>query len=96
MAARANYYPIPAADGDLHSTKPKILYGWSVGESDAAPAVASFLIRNGTVSGDIVAVVELAANGESTEWFGDEGIRVPDGIFIDRVAGTIQGSIFAG
>lgn len=95
MAARANAFPIPASDGMLTNT-PKILYGWSVGESDGTPAVASFLIRNGSGAGDIVAVVELAANGSSTEWFGDQGIRVPDGIFIDIVAGTVQGAIYAG
>jgi hypothetical protein len=94
MAARANAITIPAADGALASA-PKILYGWSVGESDGTPAVASFLIRDGSVSGPIVAVVELAANGSSTEWF-EGGVRVPNGIFIDIVGGTVQGAIYVG
>lgn len=101
MAAHANAYALPVADGFLvgtgpGSSTPQILYGWSVHESSGTPAVASFLIRDGSVTGNIVAAVELAADGDDTVWFGDRGVRVPGGIFVDRVAGTVEGSVFAG
>lgn len=93
MAAHAKHHPIPAADGMLTGT-PRLLYGWSVRESAGSAAVATFLIRNGSASGDIVAAVELLADYSQTVSFAHP-VYVPDGIYIDRVAGTIEGSIFA-
>lgn len=102
MAAHANAIPIPAADGFIFGTgpgggTPQILYGWSIEET--AAAAAEMLIRDGSVTGTILGVVKIGAtslNPTSTVWFGDRGIRAPGGIFIDRVAGALAGSVYVG
>ena len=83
---------IPATDQMLANT-PRLLYGWSVHESDAVPAVASFLLRNGSVSGQVVAAVELLANASETKSFAHP-VYVDQGIFVDVVGGVFEGSIY--
>lgn len=76
---------------------PCTLFGWSLRESAATAAVATVLIRNGTdATGDIVCPIELNGDESTTMWFGPHGIRMDTGIFFDRVAGTITGSVFVG
>lgn len=65
--------------------------GFSARESDGTPAVAAFNICNGAVANaDFLAVVELAANTSTAFWCGDPGVAAPDGISVDRVAGTVD------
>lgn len=62
--------------------------GWSVKESAGTPAVATIHIHDGTANTDpLVAVIELAASGSETVWFGDDGVYCKDGVFVDIAAG---------
>lgn len=63
--------------------------GFSVHET--AAAVATAVIRDGTsTSGVPVAYISLAAAGGQTQWFGPQGIVCTNGIFLDRVTGTTE------
>ena len=66
------------------------LMGFTVSETNSA--VAHFRVMNGaTVSGGTnVASVKLASGGFEFVWFGPDGIKCPDGITLDRVAGTCE------
>lgn len=67
------------------------LMGYAVRESAGTPAVAEALLRHGTAATDpILAFVELAGNGKDAIWFGPNGIRCPNGVFVDRVAGNTE------
>lgn len=72
------------------------LVGFACKESAAAAAVATFNIVHGATAagGTLVVPVELAANTSAGEWFGPEGIAVPNGISIDWVAGQIDLVLF--
>lgn len=70
------------------------LYGWSIRESAGTPAVATVLIRSGSLSGPIVAAIELVADGSSTEWFGPQGVQARGGLYVDVVAGAVEGSVY--
>jgi hypothetical protein len=55
------------------------------------------VIRDGDdATDDIVAVVEFAANGSGTQWFGPQGIPFSTGLFVDRVAGESEGVLYVG
>lgn len=72
-----------------------VLMGWSLRESAGTPAVATAYIRDGTsATAPIVAVIEFAANVSGTEWFGPQGIRINTGVYLDMVAGELEGAIF--
>lgn len=93
MASNVTPIAIPATDQMLTGT-PTILYGWSIRENAGTPAAAEALLRSGSAVGPIVGVIDLAANGSTTVWFGPQGLRVPDGIFVDAIAGSLEGAIY--
>ena len=66
------------------------LVGVAIRESGGPAAVATFQIVHGATvaGGDAVIPIELAADESKMLWFGPDGIKMPDGISIDRVAGT--------
>lgn len=71
--------------------------GYSVRESDGTPAVATATIVKGTTGagGTVLAIIELAANGFDTKWFGPEGLDVATGgISINHLAGTLDVMIY--
>jgi hypothetical protein len=73
------------------------LLGYALTEAAGSPAVASLIIRDGTsASAEIVLPLKFIANETKVHWFGDMGISFDVGIFLDMVAGTVQGSFFVG
>lgn len=65
------------------------LAGWSVRESAASAAAASVTLRNGTNSASpAVALIELAA--DASQAVSVPAVDCPDGVFVDRVAGTTE------
>lgn len=65
------------------------LVGYSIRESAATAAVATVIIRNGTLATDpAVAIVELAANASTTAAL--PSVDCSNGVFIDRVAGETE------
>ncbi len=76
---------VVAADANLR------LVGYAIKES--AGVAAEFRILQGaTVAAgtEIGAHHHLAANESKERWFGADGIKVPGGLSLDRVAGTAK------
>lgn len=87
---------VPTGAGDVDAyTGPVNLYGWSFRESAGVAAVATIVLRDGA-AGEIIAVIELAADGDDHQWMGPQGIRCSNGITVDRVAGTTEGVVYIG
>jgi hypothetical protein len=64
------------------------LTGFSAAEGAASTATA--IIRAGaTIAGAIIAYISLASGGMTVQYFGDAGIDVSTGIFLERVTGTM-------
>jgi hypothetical protein len=65
------------------------LVGFSARENAGTAAAATVILRNGTAATDpIVAVIELAADSSQTEKI--PAVDCPNGIYVDRVAGTSE------
>lgn len=84
-------YYLVTADTDL-TTKGKRLMSWHFAET--AGAAAKIALRNASVTGDIVAQVNLAANGSSSQAYASPQYLVfPAGLFVDVLSGTVVGSV---
>lgn len=81
---------IPIADGTADEAAARgTLVGYSIRESAVSPAVATVVLRNGDGASDpMVAVIELAASGSETTVL--PAVECPDGIYVDRVAGSTE------
>src|SRR5688500_15639534 len=72
-----------------------VLMGYAARETAGTPAVATLILRHGTLATDpIIVPIELAANGTDKAWFGPNGIALASGIFVDRVAGESEITLF--
>lgn len=69
------------------------LKGLSIRESAGSPAVATIRLRKASVSGQILMVLELAEN-ESATLILDSPIPSEDGVYVQVVAGTVEGVIY--
>jgi hypothetical protein len=75
--------------GQLIYTGPCTLKGFSCDETTNA-ATAKFVIRDGVDNTGAARVfVNLGANESDRDWFG-EGMRMDNGIFVDRTQGTTE------
>ena len=69
--------------------------GWSIWESAGTPAAAQFRVRDGTdTSGAIRGGAKLAASGNDQGPNFDEGIRCIVGVYLEVVAGSIEGCVY--
>lgn len=98
MASKTIAADIASGTGDVAvADKPASLMGWWFQESAVVGAAAEVVIRDGTdATGRIIVRLEFTAN-ENKEPFsvGDgHGIRMNNGIFVDRVSGETQGTVF--
>lgn len=66
--------------------------GYSIREAAATAAAATVRFRLGALAGQILAVVELPADGSETFAF-PEAIRTATGVYVEVVAGTVEGVI---
>lgn len=81
-----------AADAPLlAASAQRRLVSYQVREAGAVASAAKATLRHGTGGGDpALAFVELDANGVYGESFGDAGLAVPNGVYLDVDAGTID------
>lgn len=71
------------------------LTGYSLAERAGTPAIAYVRFRDGTdATGPIRAVAQLVASGTDAGPNLDEGIRCTTGIYMEVVAGTVEGAVF--
>jgi hypothetical protein len=76
---------------------PGRLMGYAVRETTATPgATAMVRFRSGTtVSGTLLgAGVTVGANESVREWFGPAGINVPTAVFLERVSGSTEVTVY--
>lgn len=93
MPSRANSLLVATTAADVALSGPGVVMGFCLTET--AGAVATAIIRDGTTATDeIVLSLKFIANETKLAWFGDGGITFDTGVFLDMVAGSIQGSIF--
>ena len=71
------------------------LSGWSIWESAGSPAAAQVRFRDGTTSGGtIIGGTRLVASGSDGGPNMDEGIRFTTGIYMEVVAGSVEGVVY--
>jgi hypothetical protein len=68
------------------------LRGYSIAETAASAAAAEVKLHHGTTATGIllVAPINLAADGHGGWHWGADGIACPNGIFVERIAGTTE------
>lgn len=67
--------------------------GWSVREAAATAAAATVRFRDTSVAGQILAVLELAADGSDTTVL-DPAVVPDGGVYVEVVAGTVEGVVY--
>ena len=83
-------YQLVTASVDL-TTKGRRLYAWHFSNTVAAAVIN---LRNGSVSGDIVAQIQLAVATSASQAYSDpRGLAFPNGLYVQIVSGTIVGSV---
>lgn len=94
VAARA--VALTGAD-QVISDGPAFYRGFSL-RNTSASAVATVRIHNhpSSASGSLLDAVEVAAGESAREWYGGVGIFADAGIFVDVVAGAVEGSVRVG
>lgn len=75
------------------------LLGWTARESAGTAAVATVILRHGVVSGgsctgNVIAYIELAANGSDHENYAPLGLSAASGVCADVLSGTVDVNIF--
>lgn len=88
------YIPVQATEVDtdtadaqgLTALENRRLMGFAVRDTNGA--AASVVLRHGTADTDpVVGVASVPADSTDQQWFGPNGIEVPDGLFVERTAG---------
>jgi hypothetical protein len=70
------------------------LIGWIIWESAGSPAAAQVRFHNGTTTGEpLLGGAKLAASETSEGPNYDEGIRFTVGLFMEIVAGNVEGVV---
>lgn len=72
-----------------------MLGGWSLRESAAVAIAATVRLRVGSAAGQILAVIELAANGsDRVEFLHPVDVPGGSGVYVEVVAGTVDGVLW--
>lgn len=84
--------PVDIVAGTNHASVNRF-GGWSVRESAATAAAATVRFREASSTGQILAVVELPADGSDTRVL-DPAVWPAGGVYVEVVAGTVEGVIY--
>jgi len=92
VAASFTHIAATAADVQgLAALANRRLLGYSVTEAAGTPAAAEVTLRHGTLATDPeIGTKKLALSTDRDVRFGTSGIAVPNGVFVDMVAGTVK------
>lgn len=86
-------FPLSGASQALSTTN-RVYFGFSVRETNNA--IATIRIRaGGVITGDILDTIQLNPNESAREWYGPQGIQAHGGLYVEKVAGTYEGSVRA-
>jgi hypothetical protein len=69
--------------------------GFSVRETTGTAAAVLNLHHGTSNAGPILVTVSLGASESAREWYGPDGIAAASGIYLDRVSGTSQVSVYS-
>ncbi len=84
----------PYVAGALVAT-PTTFCGYSIRETAGAAAVVRIWDNASAASGTLLATVGFpAASASQTKYFGAEGVRAENGIFLETVSGAVEGAIY--
>lgn len=87
--------PIPPITADLPLIGRECrLYGWSLGETSGSAAANVVLYDGASNNGNIIAPISLPQGSSSFAWFGQPGLRVRQGVYLNLVSGAVFGSIW--
>lgn len=92
-AAHLVAFPAAAADYVGYQRAARIV-GWSLRETATAVATVRLLAGQSAADGVLIDSITLAADAAHRSFFGDRGILCPNGVFVDRVAGTVEVSLW--
>lgn len=88
---RKDYYETVQVVNDVLYANVKYLQGFSLDETGSAAVELEF--RDGSVTGDIKAWVNIAADGSANMSY-VKPLYFPNGLFIKDVAGAFQGVVY--
>lgn len=99
MLRGARVVQIGTPDGNGFATaRPLLGAGSLVGyaiRNASATDPASVVLRDGRDGdGDLVVPLELAAGESARDWFGPGGLNLSAGLFVDVVAGVVDGAVY--
>jgi hypothetical protein len=94
MAARATAIALTGSDQVIRATH-GLYRGICLRETASATAAVRVYDNASAASGTLLDVVALAANG-SASLMHEPGIQVANGIYVDIVSGTVEGSVRVG
>lgn len=89
MASSERYLKANTLTANSNHTGITRLAGLSVRENASTAAAAAINLRHGSSTGQILLVVELAADESGTIELNRE-IRTPSGVYLEVVSGTVQ------
>lgn len=98
LTTQAKYAPIPInfnIAGVIPGTAgAQCLFGWVL--TSSASVSGHIRLRDGSTPGSpIVGVGQWGANGESSKWFGDQGINLANGaLWLDPLGGSLEGVVY--
>lgn len=88
-------FPIDVTtDGFQLTSREGRLFGWSFVETTGSAAAQVRVIDGGNSGGLEIVNITLSAGQSTRDWLAKPGLRFRSGIYIDIVAGSIQGSIW--
>lgn len=68
--------------------------GYSLRETAGSAAVVRVWDNASAASGTLLATIGLAASASETKYFGEEGIRAENGVFLQTVSGAVEGCVY--
>lgn len=83
--------PFSGSDGAVVARR-AIYLGFSLRETAGSTATLRVYDNASAASGTIIDSIQLSANESAREWYGPDGILVTNGIYVDVVSGTVEGS----
>ncbi len=87
-------FVLPAASRQI-TQRPCRLYGVGVTETTGQTSAAVQLIDGGDANGTLVTDITLVPSESTRDWYGQPGIRVRSGLFLNVLSGTVRGVVWA-
>ena len=84
---------VAATCGTVDGKKTQLTY---FGFSARATVAGTVNIRQGTATGPVLDTLEIPVSPSIHQWYGPQGRRVADDIFVDVVDGTVEVVVFYG